>query len=179
MSETTLTVRGRVRVNGRLKDPDDKWRDEMTQEIEITSHHDFLIVDDAEIHRMAEVLAKMEAELFANLAAAGGMRYTARTFPETPVKGETETEMEVIGSHGDIEIVGDEILKDCPIHSDKPSIALYEVCPIDIYEEMDEGCKASAELFMVNEPKNRPLSCLECPKYKIWNTGGGTSPEVA
>jgi len=82
MSENTVTVRGRVRIQGRLKDPDGKWRDEITQELEVTSTVGLLVPDEG-IDKMARMLVKIEKELFENLAAAGGMSYTARQFPES------------------------------------------------------------------------------------------------
>lgn len=77
-----LKVRLRARINGRLPDPDGKFRDEVTQEIEIE-------VDGAYRARsLDELVAIAETELdkgieraLLKLAAFGGMPYSLPPLP--------------------------------------------------------------------------------------------------
>jgi hypothetical protein len=74
---SSATVSYRARVNGRLRDPEGKWRDEMTQEMEVSitmeNVHESDMLD--KVKHSGDLIRK---ELFGNLAAAGGQVYNER-----------------------------------------------------------------------------------------------------
>ncbi len=64
----------RTRLNGRLPDPQGKYRDEITQEATIEFEDDDLRMDVA-IEAVKEQLAVVRAQFYAELGRLGGVNY--------------------------------------------------------------------------------------------------------